>query len=69
MGENVTGKLKWAKNGKEKSPTKYNLLSIMLVNVMHERRKGNGEWEDVQRNTSLQTNGIYNQKMCSSNRN
>jgi hypothetical protein len=44
----VTGKLKRAKNGKEKSPTKYSLLSIMLVNVIHERLKGNGEGKDVQ---------------------
>lgn len=65
----VTGKLKWTNNGKEKSPTKYSLLSIMLVNIILERRKGNGEGKNVQRNTSLQANRIYNQEVCSSNRN
>lgn len=68
-GETVTGKLKWTNNGKEKSPTKYSLLSIMLVNIILERRKGNGEGKNVQRNTSLQANRIYNQEVCSSNRN
>ena len=67
--KNVTGKLKWTNNGKEKSPTKYSLLSIMLVNIILERRKGNGEGKNVQRNTSLQANRIYNQEVCSSNRN